>query len=206
MLRYKIGYGHCSCLIAGLLVLQLADLSHAHAQDAPLAPIGRSISSNCATTKALSTNFTLVNLNNGANTVTINYYKPDGTPSRPSESTTLATQGAQAILRQYDDAGLSAGSGSAVAGASGPLGAVVQIQARDQVPSNGAFTRVSDGGASVNVPLVAKNGSSADGVVNSDLIVQNTGSGATTFTISFVNANGVTVHTTPPRRSTTVQH
>jgi hypothetical protein len=155
------------------------------------------VATGASTAKSLSTNFTLVNLNNGANTVSINYYKPDGSQWRPSESTTLATQGAQVIRRQYEDAALSAGSGSVVVGGSGPMGAVVQILARGQVPTSGAYSGATSGAASFNVPLVARNSTGASGTVNSQIIVQNTGGAATSFTISLIDGNGTTVRTTP---------
>lgn len=154
------------------------------------------VATGASTTKSLSTNFTLVNLNNGSNTVSINYYTPTGGQWRASESATLATQGAQVIRRQYDDSALSAGSGSVVVGGSGPMGAVVQIQARGQVPTSGAYSGATAGAASFSVPLVAKNGNSADGTVNSQIIVQNTGGAATSFTVSMINADGTTARTT----------
>jgi hypothetical protein len=83
-----------------------------------------------STTKVLSTNFTLVNLSPGSNTVNISYYKQDGSQWRSPEVATLAAQGDQLIRRQYDDTELSSGSGSVVVGGQGALGAVVQIQTR----------------------------------------------------------------------------
>src|SRR5690606_12852938 len=70
------------------------------------------VASGAATTKQLSTNFTLVNLSTSSNLVNIQYYKGDGTQWRPSESATLTSQGSQLIRRQYDDTQLTSGSGS----------------------------------------------------------------------------------------------
>lgn len=155
------------------------------------------VASGAATPKQLSTNFTLVNLASGSNIVSIQYYKSDGSQWRAPEQATLSTQGAQLIRRQYDDALLSSGSGSVVVGGQGPMGAVVQIQARGQTPTSGAYSGSSVGANTSNVPLIAKNGSSASGVVNSQIIIQNTGTSATTVTIRFVDSTGATVYTTP---------
>jgi hypothetical protein len=78
------------------------------------------------------------------------------------------------------------GRGSVVLGATGPLGAIAQIQARSpQVPSFGAYTAFTAGSSNVYVPLVAKNGSSASGLANSQIVVQNTGTSNVTFAIDF---------------------
>ena len=160
------------------------------------------VASGAATTKQLSTNFTLVNLSTSSNLVNIQYYKTDGSQWRPSESATLSNQGSQLIRRQYDDSQLTSGSGSVVVGGQGPMGAVVQIQARGQTPTSGAYSGSAAGTNSANVPLIAKNGSSASGAVNSQIIIQNTGTAATSVQVEFVNSSGATVYTSP---ATTIQ-
>lgn len=155
------------------------------------------VASGAATTKQLSTNFTLVNLSTSSNLVNIQYYKGDGTQWRPSESATLTSQGSQLIRRQYDDTQLTSGSGSVVVGGQGPMGAVVQIQARGQTPTSGAYSGSAVGSNSANVPLIAKGGSSASGPVNSQIIIQNTGTTATSIQVEFVDSNGTTVYTSP---------
>jgi hypothetical protein len=131
-----------------------------------------------STTKNLSSNFTLVNLANGSNAGTIQYVLGGeaGGTWRPSEPFTLNSLGAQIIRRQYDDASLPAGSGSVVVSTDGPVGAVVQIQARDQTPTSGAYVGVSEGAAQANVPLVSRRGNSASGRTNSQIIIQNASS------------------------------
>jgi hypothetical protein len=137
------------------------------------------VASGAATTKQLSTNFTLVNLATGTNTVNIQYYTSTGAQWRTPEQTTLTGVGDQLIRRQYTDAALQSGSGSVVVGGSGAMGAVVQIRAINQTPTSGAYSGASAGSSSANVPLVAKNQSSASGVLNSQVIVQNTGTSST---------------------------
>jgi hypothetical protein len=141
-----------------------------------------------STSKVLSTNFTLVNLSNGSNTVNISYYKPDGTQWRTPEVQTLAAQGDQLIRRQYDDTELSAGSGSVVVGGQGALGAVVQIQTRSGTATRAAYSGATSGAAQANAPYVAKGLQSASGVVNSQIIVQNTSGAATNVTIDMVSS------------------
>lgn len=155
------------------------------------------VASGAATTKQLSTNFTLVNLSTSSNLVNIQYYTATGSQWRPSESATLASQGSQLIRRQYEDTQLTSGSGSVVVGGQGPMGAVVQIQARGQTPTSGAYSGSAAGSNSANVPLIAKNGSSASGAVNSQIIIQNTGTTATSVQVEFVDSNGTTVYTSP---------
>lgn len=141
-----------------------------------------------STSKSLSTNFTLVNLATGSNLVNIQYYKQDGTQWRPSESETMPSQGSQLIRRQYDDSQLTSGSGSVVVGGSGPMGAVVQIQTRSGTATRAAYSGVSSGAAKANVPYVARKLNSASGVVNSQMIIQNTGTSATTAEVEMISA------------------
>jgi len=135
-----------------------------------------------STTKSLSTNYTLVNLGDGPATGTIEYYKPDGSAwGTGSESFTINEPGGQAIFRQYfasgtpGNPGLTNGTGSVVVYADQPIGAVVQVQARDQNPTSmGAYSGVSSGSAAFYVPLAARVLSTASGVANSQIIAQNT--------------------------------
>jgi hypothetical protein len=153
-----------------------------------------------STGKSLSSNFTLVSLIAGENEGQIAYYKPDGSAWRSTQSFTLTGIGAQAIYRQYSDNELTAGSGSVVVSTGGPVGAVVQIQARSdqqpQVPTSGAYVGVSEGANSANIPLVSRRGDSTNGTTNSQIIAQNAGSAATNITINLINAaDGSTTHT-----------
>jgi len=129
-----------------------------------------------STTKSLSSNFTLVNLVSGANNGQIQYVLQDGSEWRASETFSLNGIGDLVIKRQYSDAQLSPNSGSVVVSTDGPIGAVVQIQARGQTPTSGAYVGVSEGAASANVPLVSRQGSSLSGETNSQIIIQNASS------------------------------
>jgi hypothetical protein len=145
------------------------------------------VASAASTAKTLSTNFTLVNLTNGNNTANISYYKPDGSQWRTPEVQQFTTLGQQLIVRQYTDPNLSAGSGSVVVGGQGALGAVVQIRALNQTPTSGAYSGATSGAAAVNIPLVAHQGTSAQGTANSQIIVQNTSGTATNFAVDLIN-------------------
>lgn len=142
-----------------------------------------------STTKTLSTNFTLVNLANGANAGSIQYYKSDGTPWRASDTFGFSALGDQKVVRQYTDPDLPQGEGSVVVGASGPVGAVVQIRALNQTPTSGAYSGATGGAAQVYIPLVSRRGTSAQGTANSQIIVQNTGSAATNFAVDLIDRN-----------------
>ncbi|NIV38355.1 MAG: hypothetical protein GWN58_55730, partial [Anaerolineae bacterium] len=139
-----------------------------------------------STTKELSTNFTLVNLGAGSATGIVNYYKPDGSAWGDGEEYfTIADPGGQAIFRQYYPAGeqgnpnLTDGNGSVVVEADAPVAAVVQIQARGQDPTtNGAYSGFSGGDTQFYVPLAARQLTTASGMGNSQIIVQNAGTAA----------------------------
>ncbi len=153
--------------------------------------LGASADPFASSSKSFASNFTLVNLENKSNTGDINYFKPDGSAWRAKDTFTLAAEGDQAIKRQYDDATLSAGSGSVVVSASGKVGAVAQVQARaPQVATFGAYSGATGGALVANVPLVARKGNSASGIANSQIVIQNTGSAATTVEVEIINADG----------------
>ncbi|MEM2001787.1 MAG: hypothetical protein QXT77_03935 [Candidatus Methanomethylicaceae archaeon] len=156
-----------------------------------------------STTKSLSTNFTLVNLGDGPAQGVIQYIKTDGTPwGSGSETFTISSKGGQAIFRQYDLAGrpgnpnLTDGAGSVVISADQPLGAVVQILARNQNPtSSGAYSGFTGGSTSYYVPLVARKLSTATGIGNSQIIVQNAGNNAVNVEIELIKSDGSTTYT-----------
>jgi hypothetical protein len=144
-----------------------------------------------STNKALSTNYTLVNLGTSQANVTAQYYLDSGA-NWPSANTVfqLAANGGQAIVRQYDDAGMPAGRGSAVISSDQPLGSVVQILARNQTPTSGAYVGSSSTGSSYYVPLVLKNRSSASGISNSQIMIQNADSVAVSVTVNLIQGAG----------------
>jgi hypothetical protein len=156
-----------------------------------------------ATTKQLSTNFTLVNLGDGQADGTVSYLKTDGSAwGDGSEDFTITDPGGQAIFRQYFAAGqpgnpnLTDGNGSVVIESSQPLGAVVQILARGQNPtSSGAYSGFTEGDISYNIPLAARKLPGASGESNSQIIVQNTGTGPADIEIEMINGDGSTRYT-----------
>ncbi len=154
------------------------------------------VASAASTTKVLSTNFTLVNLSSGSNTVSINYFKQDGNQWRSAEVATLAAQGDQLIKRQYDDTELSAGSGSVVVNGQGALGAVVQIQTRSGTATRAAYSGATEGASQANAPYVAKGLNTASGLANSQIIVQNTTDSPVNVSVDLISsATGATVYT-----------
>jgi hypothetical protein len=132
-----------------------------------------------STTKNLSSNFTLVNLVDGTNQGTIEYIDENGANWRPEENPeqpstfTMQALGDQVERRQYFDEKLPGGSGSVVVSTQGPVGAVVQIQAREQSGTNGAYIGVSEGSPEANLPLVARRRGTLSGIANSQIIIQN---------------------------------
>lgn len=153
-----------------------------------------------STTKSLSTNFTVINLGDGPAQGIIQYFKTDGTPwGSGSENFTISADGGQAIFRQYNPPGqpgnpnLTDGAGSVIISADQPLGAVVQILARAQSPTtSGAYSGFTSGDSSYYVPLVARNLSTASGLANSQIIVQNVSDSAVNVEIELIGSSGST--------------
>jgi len=144
-----------------------------------------------STTKSLSTNFTLVNLESEVAGGTVQYFKPDGTLWKADESFSLAANGGQAIFRQYLDSALAAGRGSVVVSADRSVGAVVQVLARGQNPtSSGAYSGFSAGAAAFYVPLVAKNRNTATGLANSQIVIQNSGTTSVSVEVEMISSVG----------------
>ena len=146
-----------------------------------------------ATTKSLSTNFTLVNLGSSSADVVVDYVKPDGTPWTGSSYTsgTIPADGGQWIVRQYFDT-LTPGQGSVVISATQPLGALVQLINRSGVPTSGAYKGFNAGTAKAYVPLVARQGTSATGTANSQIMIQNIGSAAIDVTVALTQVGDTT--------------
>ena len=96
-----------------------------------------------ATTKSFSSNYTLVNLGGDTAAVTANYVAPNGAEWGSSIFKSFSIPaGANQIVRQYDDTGLTTGRGSVVIASSQPPGALVQESVRTGVPSSGAYTGI----------------------------------------------------------------
>jgi hypothetical protein len=151
-----------------------------------------------STGKTLSSNFTLVNLVAGTNQGDIQYIDENGNDWREGatpdpgfeDSFTLTGLGDSIQRRQYFDENLPAGSGSVVVSTQGPVGAIVQIQARGQSSTYGAYVGVSEGANEANLPLVMHKRGTASGEANSQIIVQNASGTPIDFTIEFFD--GVT--------------
>jgi hypothetical protein len=148
-----------------------------------------------STTKALSTNFTLVNLSETVDAdVTALYFKSDGSvwdADNANESFTIPMNFGQKIIAQYFDGTLTSGAGSVVITSTAPVGSVVQLQARGQTPTMGAYSGIAPGSAKYYVPTVIRQRSTANGICNSQLVIQNTdGFGTNTVTVDFVASPG----------------
>ena len=168
--------------------------------DAALEASNADISSAAATSKALSTNFTMVNLGTAPATVSLEYRKNTGAlwpvGAAYQGPFTLAANGGSVQLRQYFDTAMSSGKGSVVLSSDQPLGAISQILARGQVPSSGAYSGANAGSSQVYAPLVAKQGSSASGIVNAEIVIQNTGTSNVSVAVDFYNnSNGALAFT-----------
>lgn len=145
--------------------------------------------SSAATSKNLSTNYTLVNLGSSEATVVVDYYKSDGTPwpaDAASTSFTIPANFGQKIVAQYVDSTMTSGQGSAVISSDAPLGAVVQILARNQTPTQGAYTGITAPSNKFYVPLVQRKAVTGSGLSSSQIVIQNAETTATQVTIQLI--------------------
>ena len=142
-----------------------------------------------STTKILSTNFTLINFGSALANVHADYFKDNGsawTADAGNTDFTIPADGGQKIIRQYFDGTLTVGQGSAVISSDQPLGSVAQILARGQTPTSGAYTGFSQTSSTFYVPLVTRRLSTASGLANSQIMIQNTGGSSTTVDVEFI--------------------
>jgi len=150
-----------------------------------------------ATTKSLSTNFTLVNLGSSDAKVTVSYYKPDGSAWNGSAYTTatIRANGGQWIVRQYFDSGLESGvRGSVVVSSDQPLAGMVQILNRASgAPTSGAYSAITSGSTRAYIPLVTRQGVSATGISNSQIVIQNTTESAVNVEVRLIQLGSSSV-------------
>ena len=155
-----------------------------------------------STSKTLSTNFTLVNLSQTADAqVNVSYLKEDGSlwdADDANETFSIPKNYGIMQIRQYFDGTMVSGRGSAVISSSEELGAIVQIQARGQVPTQGAYSGYKMGSTKFYIPLVIKNRVTASGLANTQIIVQNVEStNPVSGTIDLVNTDGSVEYSKP---------
>ncbi|MGC8880653.1 MAG: hypothetical protein ACP5R2_15670, partial [Anaerolineae bacterium] len=181
-------------------IVEPSEMSIIEEADAVLEAENAGVNAAAATSKALSTNFTMVNLGTVQATVSLEYRKNTGAlwpvGAAYQGPFTLAANGGSKQLRQYFDTDMSSGKGSVVLSSDQPLGAIAQILARNQVPSSGAYSGANAGSSQVYAPLVAKQGSSASGIVNAEIVIQNTGTSSVSVAVDFYNnSNGALTFT-----------
>jgi hypothetical protein len=131
----------------------------------------------------------LINFGTGTADVSADYYKDDGSDweADPGNTNfTIEPNGGQKIIRQYWDTTLSDGRGSVVISSDEPLGGVVQILARAQTPTSGAYSGFVEISDTYNVPLLMRRLGTASGLGNSQLMIQNASGTATTVTVQFL--------------------
>ncbi len=147
-----------------------------------------------STTKSLSTNYTVVNMGSVLANVTAAYYKTDGNVwNAAADSLAFSVDGnfGQKVVAQYSDTTMTPGQGSAVLSSDQPLGVVVQIQARNQVATNGAYTGYSSGSESFYVPLVIRNRVTGNGLANTQIIIQNLNGTTLSAKVEFIALPGL---------------
>jgi hypothetical protein len=154
-----------------------------------------------ATAKLLSTNFTLVNMDkDNPATGSISYLLESGATwpgiSAGNLSFSLPPNGGSIQIKQYFDPTMQPGRGSVVIASDRPVGAIVQIQARGQVPTQGAYTGFMEGHTVFYVPLAARNRFTLSGTANSQIIIQNADSEAIAVTVDLIPSAGASARYT----------
>lgn len=173
------------------------------------------------------TRYTLVNLAAISNTVTIDYYRPDGNTWAPSETATLAGYGDKMPGWPAFSSDVT-GEGSIAATGQAALAANVYIRDLGVTPAISEYSAVPEGAGRVFVPAVFKRSGlslpadaaaprwetaanslyipllygrliSSFEVANSQFVVQNTGATTTTVTISLYGDQGARVYAAAPR-------
>ena len=128
-----------------------------------------------STTKTLATNITFVNTGSSTATATIEYQTTGGAnwPVGSSYSSiSIPGNGGQAILSQYFDTTMAAGTGSAYYSSNQPLRAMIQVLARSpQVPTQGAFVATTSPSTRFYFPLVMRSTTGS----RTRLVIQNSG-------------------------------
>ena len=147
-----------------------------------------------STTKSLSTNYTVQNLSLTEPAVIHVSYSlaydgttPGGTWNADAGNTDFTVApGLSKVVAQYLDSTMVDGAGAAVIEGSQPIAAIVNMLARGQTPTSGSYTAFSAGSESFYMPFAFKNLVSSVGTINSQLIIQNAGTDATTVTVDLI--------------------
>lgn len=148
-----------------------------------------------ATTKSLSTNYTVQNLSESETAqVVVSYSRQyDGsTPggswtADPANTSFTIEPGKSKVIAQYRDTTMSDGAGSATVSSDQPVAAIVNQLARDQVPTSGSYTAFSEGSGSFYAPFAFKNLTSSVGRINSQMTIMNVGGAATDVDVVFIS-------------------
>lgn len=155
-----------------------------------------------ATTKSLSTNYTIQNLGTATANVQVEYKKqydgttPGGDWTGSSYTNFTVTVGSSKVVAQYLDTLEDGVAGSVTISADQPVAAIVNQLARGQTPTSGGYTGFSEGAESFFMPFAFKNLATSVGIINSQLIIMNVGSAATDVSVALINGvTGVTDHT-----------
>jgi hypothetical protein len=150
-----------------------------------------------ATTKSLSTNYTIQNLSDiDMATIHVEYslnydgVTPGGSWAADAGNVDFTVDpGASKVIAQYFDTTMVDGAGSAVVESDQPVAAIVNMLARGQTPTSGSYTGFSEGGQSFFMPFAFKTLPTSVGIINSQLIIQNVGTSSTNVSVALINGS-----------------
>ena len=87
---------------------------------------------------------------------------------------------------------MTPGRGSVVVSSTERLGGIVQIHARNQTPSQGAYIGLQQGSSKFYVPIAARRKTTASGLANSQIIIQNADSTSFNVTVDLILESAIT--------------
>jgi hypothetical protein len=154
-----------------------------------------------ATTKSLSTNYTVQNLGTDIANIEVDYRKDfdvggGAWTADPANTTFTVPVGGSKVVAQYLDTVMSDGRGSATIASDQPVAAIVNMLARGQTPTSGAYTAFEAGSPSFYMPFAFKNLVTSVGTINSQLIIMNVGTAPTDVSVAMIHGvTGVTDYT-----------
>lgn len=148
-----------------------------------------------ATPKSLSTNYTVQNLSQTEQAVVLVEYMKSydgstsgGTWTADADKTNFTLEpGSSKVVAQYFDGTMTDGAGSAVVMSDRPIAAIVNMLARDQVPTSGSYTAFTEGREKFYMPFTFKELSTSVGIINSQVIIQNVGTDPTNVTVDLIS-------------------
>jgi hypothetical protein len=150
-----------------------------------------------ATTKNLSTNYTVQNLGDATANIVASYMKEyDGSTAggtwtaNPANTNFTIEAGKSKVIAQYFDTTLDEGGGSLSIASDQPVAGIVNQLARGQTPTSGSYNAFVAGSDAFFAPFAFKNLPTSVGLTNGQMTIMNVG--ATEVDVDIMLVDGIT--------------